>query len=137
MPPLAEVTLVMRYGVAAQGQRATPYLITKVTSANGGIDYTVKKKRLTVFDKEVTGGTYPVRIWTAFMKGALKGEKVIDFPPRVGVGDTLLPPPPPPPTTTAPTTAPTTTATTGPTTSGPTTPGPTRPHPTKPGPTLP
>jgi len=196
--------------VAAQGQRATPYLITKVTSANGGIDFVVKKELLPAFDKkvtadvtdamtrvvtqgtaeraqalgrpaagktgtstnnkavwfdgftpqlsaavgiyqgggtktitvenfgEITGGTYPVRIWTAFMKGALQGEKVLDFPPRAGVGDTLLPPPP---TTTVPTTAAPTTATTGPTTPGPTTPGPTTPgptrtRPTKPGPTL-
>ena len=28
----------------------------------------------------VTGGTFPARIWTAFMKGALKGEPVMDFP---------------------------------------------------------
>jgi membrane peptidoglycan carboxypeptidase len=196
--------------VAAQGQRATPYLITKVTSANGGIDFVVKKELLPAFDKkvtadvtdamtrvvtqgtaeraqalgrpaagktgtstnnkavwfdgftpqlsaavgiyqgggtktitvenfgEITGGTYPVRIWTAFMKGALQGEKVLDFPLRAGVGDTLLPPPP---TTTVPTTAAPTTATTGPTTPGPTTPGPTTPgptrtRPTKPGPTL-
>ena len=43
---------------------------------------------------EVTGGTIPVEIWTAFMKGALQGQKVIDFPPRAGLGDSTLPPPP-------------------------------------------
>ena len=30
---------------------------------------------------EVTGGSVPVRVWTAFMKGALKGTDVEDFPP--------------------------------------------------------
>jgi membrane peptidoglycan carboxypeptidase len=29
---------------------------------------------------EVTGGTIPVRVWTAFMKGALEGTDVEDFP---------------------------------------------------------
>jgi membrane peptidoglycan carboxypeptidase len=163
--------------IAAQGQKATPYLIVKVTSANGGIDYKVKKQLTPAFDKkvtadvtdamtqvvnagtgtgaqalgrpaagktgtttdnlaawfdgftpqlcaavgiyqgdgtktikvkhgpEVTGAGFPVDIWTAFMKGALKGQKVIDFPKRAGVGDSSVPTP-----TTAPTTAPTTTA---------------------------
>ena len=171
--------------IAAQGQRATPYLITKVTSANGSINYAVKKQLSPAFDPkvtadvteamthvvtegtgsgaqalgrpaagktgtsssnlavwfdgftpqlaaavgiyqgdgtktitvnnfgEVTGGTIPVRIWTAFMKGALQGQKVIDFPPRAGVGDNAIPvpttaPTTPPPTTPPPTTAPTT-----------------------------
>ena len=161
--------------IAAQGRRSTPYLITRVTSADGNIDYKVKPKLSQAFDAsvtadvteamtrvvtegtgqgalelgrpaagktgtstdnkavwfdgftpqlsaavgifqgdgtktikvkngpEVTGGGYPVDIWTAFMKGALDGEKVIDFPPREGVGDNTLPQPP---TTPAPTTAP-------------------------------
>jgi len=175
--------------IAAQGQKATPYLIARVTSADGGIDYKVKKKLTPAFDKkvtadvtdamtrvvtegtgqgakalgrpaagktgttsenravwfdgftpqlaaavgmyqdrgentikvdkeglgEVTGGGIPVDIWTAFMKGALEGQKVIDFPTREGVGDDSLPTPTTPPTTattttTAPTTAPTTSA---------------------------
>src|SRR5450759_301585 len=138
--------------IAAQGQRATPYLISKVTSANGSI-YQAKKDLKTAFDPkvtadvtdamtqvvnygtgtgaqalgrpaagktgtttnnlavwfdgftpqlsaavgiyqgdgtktitvnnfgEVTGGTYPVKIWTAFMQGALQGVQVLDFPP--------------------------------------------------------
>jgi len=198
--------------IAAQGQRATPYIISKVTSANGLIDYIAKKdlkpdafdpkvtadvteamthvvtegtgmgalalgrpaagktgtttnnkavwfdgftpqlsaavgiyqgngqKTITVNNfGEVTGGTYPVKIWTAFMQGALQGQKVIDFPPRAGVGDDAIPPPPPPKTA-APT--PTLTATTAaptPTTSTPTTTptsSPTKTHPTKPGPTM-
>ena len=34
----------------------------------------------------VTGGTFPARIWTAFMKGALKGEPVMTFPAPSNVG---------------------------------------------------
>ncbi len=29
----------------------------------------------------VTGGSFPAAIWTAFMKGALEGSKVLEFPP--------------------------------------------------------
>jgi membrane peptidoglycan carboxypeptidase len=184
--------------IAAQGQKATPYLIVTVKSADGGIDYKVKKQLTPAFDKsvtadvtdamthvvtegtgkgalalgrpaagktgtttdnlavwfdgftpqlcaavgiyqgdgtktikvkhgpEVTGGGIPVDIWTAFMKGALQGIKVIDFPTREGVGDSSVPTPTtaPPTTTAAPTTtAPPTTAppTTAPPTTAPTT----------------
>lgn len=34
----------------------------------------------------VTGGTFPARIWTSFMKGALKGEPVMTFPAPANVG---------------------------------------------------
>ena len=34
----------------------------------------------------LTGGTFPARIWTAFMKGALKGEPVLDFPAPSNIG---------------------------------------------------
>ena len=34
----------------------------------------------------VTGGTFPARIWTAFMKGALKGQEVMDFPAPSSIG---------------------------------------------------
>lgn len=34
----------------------------------------------------VTGGSFPARIWTQFMKGALKGEPIMDFPPPANVG---------------------------------------------------
>jgi membrane peptidoglycan carboxypeptidase len=175
--------------IAAQGRKATPYLISKVTSADGSIDYKVKKDLAPAFDKKVTAdvtdamthvvtegtgtgaralgrpaagktgtttnthavwfdgftpqlsvavgiykgnkdsklngtdpvtfrdgslissGGIPVDIWTAFMKGALRGQKVLSFPPRAGVGDSTLPPPPTtvPPTTVPPTTVPPTT----------------------------
>ena len=180
--------------IAAQGQKATPYLISKVTSADGSIDYTVKKQLTPAFDKKVTAdvteamthvvtegtgsgaralgrpaagktgttdktlsvwfdgftpqlsaavgiykgkgqepvtvkngrlissGGIPVDIWTAFMKGALQGQKVIDFPPRDGVGDNAVPVPTTAPTTVPPTTVPPTTAppTTAPPTTAPT-----------------
>jgi membrane peptidoglycan carboxypeptidase len=34
----------------------------------------------------VTGGSFPARIWTQFMKGALKGEPVMDFPAPSNIG---------------------------------------------------
>jgi membrane peptidoglycan carboxypeptidase len=34
----------------------------------------------------VTGGTFPAKIWTAFMKGALKDEPVMDFPAPANIG---------------------------------------------------
>jgi membrane peptidoglycan carboxypeptidase len=34
----------------------------------------------------VTGGSFPARIWTAFMQGALKGEPVLDFPEPANIG---------------------------------------------------
>jgi membrane peptidoglycan carboxypeptidase len=190
--------------VAAQGQRATPYLITKVTSADGGIDYKVEKKLTPAFDQKVTadvteamthvvtegtasrgtaglgrpaagktgtttnnvaawfdgftpqlaaavgmyqnkgestdtikvpgiseftGAGMPVDIWTAFMKGAMQGEKVMDFPKRAGLGDDAPPRATAAPATTTPPTAPPTTApTTAPPTTAPPTVAPTKPR---------
>ena len=34
----------------------------------------------------VTGGTFPARIWTQFMRGALRGEPVMTFPPPSNIG---------------------------------------------------
>jgi len=36
----------------------------------------------------VTGGTFPAKIWTAFMKGALSGDPVLSFPAPVHIGGT-------------------------------------------------
>ncbi len=36
---------------------------------------------------EVTGGSYPVRIWRAFMRDAHEGMEVQRFPDRAGIGD--------------------------------------------------
>ena len=34
----------------------------------------------------VTGGTFPAKIWTAFMKGALKDEPIMEFPAPANIG---------------------------------------------------
>ncbi len=34
----------------------------------------------------VTGGTFPAKIWTAFMKGALKGQEILTFPAPSNIG---------------------------------------------------
>lgn len=36
----------------------------------------------------VTGGSFPARIWTAFMRGALKGQPVLQFPPPAYIAGT-------------------------------------------------
>lgn len=36
----------------------------------------------------VTGGTFPAKIWTAFMKAALQGQPVLSFPQPVHIGGT-------------------------------------------------
>lgn len=38
----------------------------------------------------LTGGSFPARIWTEFMKGALKGEPKLDFPEPVFIGEDAL-----------------------------------------------
>ncbi len=98
------------------------------------------------------GGDYPTETWTTYMKAALKGEEVLDFPEPAelqGVEPTYVPPPTTvaPPTTTEPstteptTTEPTTTepSTTEPTTTEPSTTEPTTTEPstTEPSPTEP
>ncbi|MBD3784713.1 MAG: penicillin-binding protein, partial [Micrococcales bacterium] len=61
---------------------------------------------------DITGGTYPTRIWTAYMKAALQGLSVAAFPEPAHINKDANPPSPttsaPPPTTSAPpsTTAP-------------------------------
>ncbi len=47
-------------------------------------------------DEPFPGGGVPARTWTAFMKGALEGEPVIEFPPRADVGEPLNTPTPTP-----------------------------------------
>lgn len=36
----------------------------------------------------VTGGTFPAKMWTAFMKGALAGQPILSFPKPVHIGGT-------------------------------------------------
>jgi len=40
--------------------------------------------------RTLTGGSFPARIWTEFMKGALKGEPKLDFPEPVFIGEDAL-----------------------------------------------
>lgn len=64
----------------------------------------------------VTGGSFPAKVWTAFMKGALAGQPKMNFPPPVHIGGmgaipmspslmtpTPIPTPIPTPTTASPT----------------------------------
>ena len=82
---------------------------------------------------ELTGGSYPVQIWTAFMQGLLEGQPVQDFPDRAGVGDSDVQWEPPAQTQTsssapAPTSeSPSTSPTTAPTTTWTPTDGPSEP----------
>ncbi len=63
---------------------------------------------------EVTGGSYPVRIWTDYMSTAVKGQPVTDFPDAEPIGEDVNPAPStvPAPQTTTRTSTPTPTATT-------------------------
>jgi len=49
---------------------------------------------------EITGGTVPVRLWTAMMGPILSGLEVQDFPPRANVGVATSPSPSPSPSVT-------------------------------------
>jgi membrane peptidoglycan carboxypeptidase len=42
-----------------------------------------------------TGGRFPARIWTVFMKAALEGTEVVPFPERADVGEPVNPTPTP------------------------------------------
>ncbi|SDP52920.1 Membrane carboxypeptidase (penicillin-binding protein) [Pedococcus dokdonensis] len=193
--------------IAAQGTRATPYIIRTVKGGPGDLDYKVKPVKKAAFDKDVmadtidameqvvksgtatyaqnlgrpaagktgtttdnkaawfdgytpqlatavgiystgkngeelsmnnvpgvgelTGATVPLRIWTDFMEAALKGQKVVDFPKRVGLGDDQVFTPPPTTTSSSTTTTTTTTTTTAPPTTTPPTTTKTTGKPTK------
>jgi membrane peptidoglycan carboxypeptidase len=53
----------------------------------------------------VTGGSFPARIWNAYMKGALKGQPELDFAPPSAIGGTTSAPIPDPVPTISPATA--------------------------------
>ena len=61
---------------------------------------------------ELTGATVPLHIWTDFMTAALKGQKVLDFPERAGLGDDEVYTPPPTTASSSSTSTTTTTTTT-------------------------
>ena len=43
-------------------------------------------------ERQITGGTIPLDVWTAFMVPAHQGREVIDFPPPADVGEPNTPP---------------------------------------------
>ena len=65
--------------VAGQGKRATPYLITKVTSMNGNIDYTASKKVTETFDKKVTADVTEA-MTRVVTEGTGKAARALDRP---------------------------------------------------------
>ncbi len=87
----------------------TPQLATAVGIYKG--NGTVSMTNLPGFG-ELTGGTVPVRIWTDYMEAALKGQKVLEFPERAGVGDDKVPTPTTTTTSSSTSTSSTTTSTT-------------------------
>ncbi len=102
----------------------TPQLATAVMLVKDGKDGNPVSMSGVGGLRTVTGGSFPARIWTAFMKGALKGQPVEQFvtpanlptatpTPTVSASSTLSPSPgtPTSPTGTA---SPTTTSSTGP-----------------------
>lgn len=88
----------------------TPQLATAVGIYKGN----GTKSMSNINGLEITGGSIPVRIWTDYMEVALKGQKVLPFPKREGLGDANVYTPPP--TTSSTTTTTTTTTTTSTTT---------------------
>ena len=117
----------------------TPQLAASVALYNVGPNGEVLEMPSFGGVREVTGGSFPVQIWTAFMEGALAGQPVEDFlePANIGKPTRTSTPEPttqtPTPTETTTTTAPPTETTTQPppTTESPTT------DPVIPAPTLP
>lgn len=69
----------------------TPQLATSVAFFR---DDATQSLRGTGGLKTVTGGSFPARIWTAYMKGALKGEPLLDFPEPAYIGGKAEPPVP-------------------------------------------
>ena len=69
----------------------TPQLSTAVMYVRGDGD-----DALNGYLDPFYGGGYPTETWTAYMKGALEGEKVLDFPKPAelqGIEPTYVPPP--------------------------------------------
>jgi membrane peptidoglycan carboxypeptidase len=87
----------------------TPQLAASVAMFR--TDYAVQPPTMLSMNGEAgfepfTGGRYPARIWTAFMKAALEGQEVVEFPERADVGEDVNPSPTPTPTPTPPTVCP-------------------------------
>jgi membrane peptidoglycan carboxypeptidase len=71
-------------------QLAASVVYFKSDYANGGSMLSLDG---TGGESTFTGGGYPGRTWTAFMKAALEGTEVIEFPERTELGKALSPSP--------------------------------------------
>lgn len=101
----------------------TPQLATVVALYNVGPDG--EQLQMPAFGgvRQITGGSFPVRIWTTYMAAALEGTEVLDLPPRADVAAEPGKQPPATSTTTA--TEPTPTSEPSATAPAPTEPAPT------------
>ncbi|MEZ0164782.1 transglycosylase domain-containing protein [Kineococcus sp. LSe6-4] len=83
--PAAGKTGTTNDNLAAWFAGYTPDLAATVALFQTTPDGT-KNVSLDLGGREVTGGSYPVRIWTSFMRAALEGTPKTDFPDRANVG---------------------------------------------------
>jgi membrane peptidoglycan carboxypeptidase len=125
--PLAGKTGTAQNNNSAWFAGYTPQLATAVGLYRNGTNDKGQVVQLSLNglggNSAVTGASFPLKIWTAFMKDALAGQKVLQFPDPVYGGKSNVPTYTPPTTTTT-TSTPTTST---PTTSTPTTTTPTVP----------
>ncbi len=82
--PAAGKTGTSSDNVSAWFAGFTPQLAASVAMYQIGADGSQQTIRLG--SREVTGGSYPVRIWTTFMRAALQGQDVERFPSPSYVG---------------------------------------------------
>nr|WP_281352329.1 transglycosylase domain-containing protein [Phytoactinopolyspora alkaliphila] len=79
----------------------TPQLATAVSFIRGeGEEAGTKSLKGVGGQSSFPGGAYPARIWTAFMKAAMEGQDVVEFPQPAEVGEPVNPTPTPTPTLT-------------------------------------
>jgi membrane peptidoglycan carboxypeptidase len=115
--PVAGKTGTSSHSKSAWFVGYTPQLVTAVAIHQVGKD---KKKIVGISGfggvSNVTGGTFPTEIWTEYMEAAVKGTKVIQFPPATFGGEITNAAPTPTftPTTAPPTDSPQPTATDNP-----------------------
>ncbi|MEO6821158.1 MAG: transglycosylase domain-containing protein [Candidatus Nanopelagicales bacterium] len=73
----------------------TPQLSTAVMFVRDGKDGNPVSLRGLGGGGNLTGGNYPTRVWTAFMKAALQGQPVLPFPTPVAITPSASPTPSP------------------------------------------
>ncbi|KQX61905.1 transglycosylase domain-containing protein [Angustibacter sp. Root456] len=124
--PLAGKTGTAQKNNAAWFAGYTPQLATAVGLYRNGKNDKGQVVQLSLNglggNNAVTGASFPLKIWTAFMKDALDGQKVLQFPDPVYGGKSNVPTYTPTTTTTTSTPTTSTPTTSTPTTSTPTTP---------------